>query len=257
MSGPVVIGHNVSVSEIRLPGGFVSDVVRVGETVRRAPSKNFAFVHELLDLFAQHGWAGAPRFLGMDSAGRETLGYLDGHVGWQPVQPPEVVSNESLAMVAQLVRQFHDLTAGSRLAGGEQVVCHNDLSPKNTVYRDLGRGLRPVAFLDWDLAAPGPRIHDVAHVCWQYLDLGPAITRPAAAVGGLRLLCDAYGLDDRRSLIETIMWWQDRCWRGIEAAAKAGDPAGVTLRAAGVVEGVRTSWSWVADHQHELEKGIR
>ena len=98
------------------------------------------------------------------------LEYLDGHVAWQPVQPPDVVSPESLVMAAQLVRQLHDLTAGSRLAGSEQVVCHNDLSPKNTVYRDLGRGLRPVALLDWDLAAPGPRINDVAHMCWQYLD---------------------------------------------------------------------------------------
>lgn len=243
--------------EIRLPGGFVSDAVRVGETVRRTPAKNAWFVHELLDLFAQSGWAGAPQFLGMDAAGRETLGYLDGHVAWQSVQPAEVVSDESLAVVAQLVREFHDLTAGSRLAGGEQVVCHNDLSPKNTVYRDLGRGLRPVAFLDWDLAAPGPRVHDVAHMCWQYLDLGPSIRGPAAAVRGLGLLCDAYGLVDRSDLVETIMWWQDRCWRGIDAAAATGDPACVALRAAGVVDKVRAAWSWVADHHHELDDGIR
>jgi len=244
------------VPETRLPGGFVSDPVRVSDTVRRTPSKNAGFVHGLLNLFAQRGWTGAPRFLGMDSAGREVLGYLDGHVAWQPRQPPEVFSEESLAAVARLVRQFHDLTAGSRLAGGEQVVCHNDLSPKNTVYRDLGSGLRPVAFLDWDLAAPGPRIHDVAHMCWQYLDLGPSIARPADAVRGLRLLCDAYGPVDRGDLIETIMWWQDRCWRGIEAAASVDEPAGVALRAAGVVDGVRAAWAWVAEHRRELADGI-
>ncbi|MFI1735261.1 phosphotransferase [Streptomyces acidicola] len=244
-------------SEIRLPGGFVSDVVRVDETVRRTPARNAPFIHELLDLFAQQGWQGAPRYLGIDAAGRETLSYLDGHVAWQPVQPPDVVSDESLAMVAQLVREFHDLTAGSSLAGDEQVVCHNDLSPKNTVYRDLGHGLRPVAFLDWDLAAPGQHIHDVAHMCWQYLDLGPSIHDPAAAVRGLRLLCDAYGLVDRGDLVKTIMWWQDRCWRGIEAAATTGDPACVALRSAGVVDEVRAAWSWVADNQHVLDDGIK
>lgn len=243
--------------ESRLPGGFVSDAVRVGDTVRRTPSRNAGYVRELLDLFAQRGWAGAPRFLGIDTEGREMLAYLDGHVAWQPVQPAELFSDESLAAVARLVRQFHDLTAGSRLAGGEQVVCHNDLAPKNTVYRDLGDGLRPVAFLDWDLAAPGRRIHDVAHVCWQYLDLGPSIADPAVAGHGLRLLCDAYGLDDRGSLVETIMWWQDRCWRGIEAAAATGDPAHVALRAAGAVEKVRAAWAWVAEHQHELADGVR
>ena len=79
------------------------------------------------------------------------------------------------------MREFHDLTAGTPLAAGAEVVCHNDLSPKNTVHRDGGTGLAPVAFIDWDLAAPGERIHDIAHVCWQYLALGPGGDDPAVA----------------------------------------------------------------------------
>jgi len=39
--------------------------------------------------------------------------------------------------VAELVRQFHDLTTGTPLAGDQEVVCHHDLSPKNTVYLDF------------------------------------------------------------------------------------------------------------------------
>lgn len=27
-----------------------------------------------------------------------------------------------------------------------------------------------------------------------------------------------------RGLLETILWWQDRCWRGIEAKAAAATP---------------------------------
>ena len=42
------------------------------------------------------------------------------------------------------------------------------------MYRSGGMRLRPTAFIDWDIAAPRMRIHDVAHVCWQYLGLGPA-----------------------------------------------------------------------------------
>jgi aminoglycoside phosphotransferase (APT) family kinase protein len=136
------------------------------------------------------------------------------------------------------------------------VVCHNDLSPKNTVYRDLGSGLRPVAFLDWDLAAPGRRVDDLAHACWQYLDLGPSVSAVATAARGLRLLCDAYGLADRTGLIERVLWWQDRCWRGIEAAALAGSPSGVALRDAGVVAEVRDAWQWVAEHRGELEDAL-
>jgi aminoglycoside phosphotransferase (APT) family kinase protein len=128
-------------------------------------------VHRLLDLFEDAHWSGAPRFLGFDELGRELLSYLDGHAALQAHQPAGVRSQVSLRGVGQLVREFHDLTAGSKLAGGLEVVCHNDLSPKNTIYRDGGTSPRPVAFIDWDLAAPGRRIHDVAHVCWQYMDL--------------------------------------------------------------------------------------
>lgn len=127
-------------------------------------------------------------------------------------------------------------------------MCHNDLSPKNTVYRDLGDGLRPVAFLDWDIAAPGLRVHDVAHVCWTFLHLGPT-TPVEVAARGIRLIVDAYGLADRSALIDTVLWWQDRCWRGIEADT---GPAGDRLRAAGVVEEVRAAYDWTAKHQTRL-----
>jgi hypothetical protein len=144
-----------SMPEVSLPGGHVNAVVRVGDTVRRAPSERGGFVHALLRHLERRGWGGAPRFLGMDEAGREVLGYLDGHVAWEPPQPAEVTSDASLARVAELVRELHDLTAGSSLAGDQEVVCHNDLSPRNTVYHDTGRGLRPVAFIDWASRRPG------------------------------------------------------------------------------------------------------
>ena len=115
-----------------LPGGFINSVVRVGDTVRRGLGARAEFVHQLLRHFEKHGWTGAPRLLGVDEHGREVLTFLDGHVAWE--SPTDRVSSaESLAQVARLVRRFHDLTAGTPLAGDQEVVCHNDLSPKNTV----------------------------------------------------------------------------------------------------------------------------
>jgi Phosphotransferase enzyme family len=243
------------VAEQPLPGGFVSRVVRDGDTVRRSPGERAEFVHRLLGHFQEHGWTGAPRFLGMDGQGRETLTFLDGYVAW-PSPTDRVSSAGSLAGVARLVRQFHDLTAGTPLAGDQEVVCHNDLSPKNTVYRDGGQGLHPVAFLDWDIAAPGARIHDVAHMCWQYLDLGPAVPDLAAASHGVRLLCDAYGLADRSQVVDTILWWQDRCWRGIDAGAEAGNAAMAALRASGAVTSVRAAFDWVAARRAAIEAAL-
>jgi len=152
-----------------------------------------------------------------------------------------------------VVREFHDRTAGTALAGAEEVVCHNDLSPKNTVYQ----GERPIAFIDWDIAAPGARIHDVAHVCWQYLGLGPTVTDIAETAGLLRLICDTYGELDRARLVDTILWWQDRCWRGIESAAAAGHPAMIRLRDADVPAQIRAAHDWTAQHRTTLDAVLR
>ena len=222
-----------------LSGGFVNSVVRVGNTVRRFPAA--PYVRDLLLHLESRGWLGAPRWRGIDDQGREILSFLAGHVAWEPRQPPEVGSEESLVAVARLVRQFHDLTAGTELARDQEVACHNDLSPKNTVYRDLGAGLRPTAFIDWDIAAPGARIHDLAHVCWQYIGLGPSAD-PSRAGRQVRLVADAYGpVADRSALVETILWWQDRCWRGIDAAADAGEPAMAHMRERGAMAEVQAA----------------
>jgi Phosphotransferase enzyme family len=240
--------------ELVLPGGFVTQVVRVADTVRRPAAPGY--VRDLLRYFERHGWPGAPRYLGVDDQGREILTFIEGHVAWEKAQPAGVRSAESLTAVARLVRQFHDLTAASELAGDQEVVCHNDLSPKNTVYRDLGQGLRPLAFIDWDIAAPGSRVHDVAHVCWQYVGLGPDVTDAREAARLVRLIADGYELPDRADLVETILWWQDRCWRGIEAAAGAGDPAMVRLRDRGAAAEVRAAHQWTAANRRVLEQAL-
>jgi Phosphotransferase enzyme family len=48
------------------------------------------------------------------------------------------------------------------------VVCHNDLAPRNTVFREGS----PVAFVDFDLASPAQPAWDVAHLAWQFVPLG-------------------------------------------------------------------------------------
>lgn len=242
--------------EETLAGGTVSTVVRIGDTVRRTPGPRPGFVRDLLVALESAGWPGAPRHLGTDPAGREVLSFLPGYVAWQDDPPAAVRAEPALTAVAVLVRQFHDLTAGSALAGDREVVCHNDLAPRNTVYAD---GFRPAAFIDWDLAAPGDRIADVAHVCWQYVPLRPG-TDPARAARTLAAVADAYDpgreLIDRGALLDTVLWWQDRCRRGIEIAADAGDPAMVRLRERGAVRAVRAAYEWTAAHRATLSTSL-
>ncbi|MFJ3670907.1 phosphotransferase [Streptomyces sp. NPDC090106] len=238
--------------ETPLGGGAVSGAVRVGPTVRRAPSRRSAYVRELLDLFERRGWPGAPRYLGRDERGRESLGFLPGRAALTPGERAAARTDETLAQVARLVREFHDLTEGTGPARGHEVVCHNDLAPKNTVYAVDGAAWRPVAFIDWDLAAPGERVWDLAHVCWQYLDLGPGVTDVEEAAHRVRVLRDAYGAIDGDRLLDAVPEWQDRCRRGIEAGAERGEPAMVGLRERGVVEELRAARAWVAAHREAL-----
>ncbi|WP_435866505.1 hypothetical protein [Streptosporangium sandarakinum] len=55
--------------EIPLVDGDVTEgVVRVGDTVRRPVGPNAPLVHALLRHLEEVGFAGAPRFLGIDAA---------------------------------------------------------------------------------------------------------------------------------------------------------------------------------------------
>lgn len=241
----------------RLTGGYVSEVVRIGATVRRHPGERAEYVHRLLTQLDHVGYEGAPRLLGIDEQGREILTFIHGQVPADRVDEPGVRDHRSLEAVARLVRRLHDVTEGTALADGDEVVCHNDLSPKNTVY-DISPGWwRPVALIDWDLASPGRRIYDLAHVCWQYVDLGPRWDDPAEAGILVRVLCDAYGAQDRSEVLPTILWWQDRCWRGIERLASEGDPAMCRLRDMGGARWVREDSEWVEANMAALERALR
>src|ERR1700730_10837009 len=68
-------------AEIPLSGGRLTPgIVRVGNTVRRPPKGNAAFVHDLLLFLEDQDFPFAPRFFGMDEQDRDILSYLDGEI---------------------------------------------------------------------------------------------------------------------------------------------------------------------------------
>jgi Ser/Thr protein kinase RdoA (MazF antagonist) len=147
------------------------------------------------------GFEAAPRLLSVDEHGREVLRFIDGWV------PPNLdhFADETLAAAARLLRRLHDATAGSELAGGHEVVCHNDPSPCNYVFVDG----RPAAFIDFDHAAPGARLRDVAYAGWLWTisaDDGPPVPAQARR---LRQMADAYGLPDTSVLLEAVLLRQE------------------------------------------------
>lgn len=182
--------------EFPLQGGQLTPgIMRVGDTVRRPPKSHAPFVHDLL-LFLEHqGFRYAPRFLGMDEQGREILTYLEG----QPMPDSgSHLSDDLLVQAAQVIRSYHDVTAGSILAQGHEIVAHNDLGPHNTIFYEN----RLVGFIDWDGAAPGTRLRDFANAVYSYVDVSHWANQTAdLQAQRILLMCNAYGWDDPIAIV--------------------------------------------------------
>jgi hypothetical protein len=207
--------NTMSVEEISLAGGrTTSGVVRVGDTIRRPLQSTSPFVHQLLTHLESTGFAGAPRFLGIDSANREILSFIPGFV---PDNLGEF-SGAQLSAAARLLRALHDATTDCTLRGSGEVVCHGDASPCNCVFFD---GV-PTAFIDFDSAHAGARRDDVGYAAWLWLDIGEDID-PELQGRRLADFFAAYGAVDIRDAVAAVVDAQVRLASRIDAPSSARD----------------------------------
>jgi Ser/Thr protein kinase RdoA (MazF antagonist) len=193
--------------ELLPPGRMTSGIRRRGDQIWRPTGPWTPAVHEYLRHLEAAGFDGAPRVLGTDGE-FEILTYIEGEVAadphWRPGfehhLPGYAMTAESLRASAVLLRQLHDAAAGfvpertsyrfhpHRPLPGE-IICHGDVGPWNTVYRD---GL-PVAFIDFDGAAPARPLTDLASAAWSFVPLAPWATNMADRLADF---VTAYGLVD-------------------------------------------------------------
>jgi Ser/Thr protein kinase RdoA (MazF antagonist) len=169
----------------------------VGDTVRRPAKANAALVRILLAELARRSFDAAPRYLGRDEHGREIFSYLEGDV---PDELDAGFSDETLSAAARLIRRYHDATAGSPLAEDAEVVCHNDLSPCNFVFREA----TPVAIIDFDSAAPGSRSDDIGYALFLWLNIGTDGPPAREQARRIRLFCGAYDVAGDFEMVDAI-----------------------------------------------------
>lgn len=221
-------------AEDPLAGGITNagNVVRVGPHVLRPAGPHTASGHSFLRAIRANGFSGAPLPICVDPDGRERLEFIDGDVPLSPY-PDWSQSDTALASIARLLRRFHDAAAGFDPSGlawnetladpaGGTTVCHNDLELSNIVFR----GGLAVAFLDFEFAAPGRPVYDVAQLARLCVPIEDELDqermgwKPADEPARLRLIADEYGLDrsGRAALLEALGTALDR----IEAVAVHG-----------------------------------
>jgi Phosphotransferase enzyme family len=227
--------------EIPLSGGRLTPgIVRVGNTVRRPPKGNAAFVHDLLLFLEDRGFRYAPRFLGTDEQGREILGYLEGQT-W--AGSGSGLSDDLLVQAAGVIRRLHDVTAGSLLAQGHEIVAHHELGPHNAIFHEN----QVVGFIDWDDAAPGTRLRDLANAVYNYVDVGHWARQTAdEQARRIRLMCAAYGWDDPISLVNDFEADLQQALRNHEEAGRRG-----------AVKVFQEEVSWMRLRAQELRLALR
>jgi hypothetical protein len=258
--------------EVILPGGTTNAglITRVGDTVRRPARKTSAATRALLDHLERVGFDGAPRHLGTDERGRETLSFVDGEVPIAPY-PGWALRDEALVSVAELLRRYHRAVAAFDPSGHTWpravpagycagLLCHNDPNLDNVVFS----GGRAVALIDFDLAAPGSAVWDVACAArlWAPLREDADVPEPlrGRSLERVRLFADAYGLEapDRERLPAAVRLAHEWAYDVVREAVDDGHAAfGRLWDGDGGRERAARSTRWLEAHEEPMRKALR
>lgn len=197
--------------EAPLRGGWVTEgVVRVGDTVRRPPGPNSSAVQALL-VHLEH--VEAPRFLGYDEQGRETLSFIGGDV---PSDCRAILwSDDQLVEASALLRRFHDATAGTDQAGDREVVCHKRLPVPGTSCGARSCPSRSSTSTTSQLASGSTTSGTRS---WKHLNLGLIDLAPEDQWSRLRVMTESYGAAPDDGLLRAIERAQERMRLLIEAS---------------------------------------
>jgi Phosphotransferase enzyme family len=262
------------VAEQQLDGGIANAglVVRVGPHLLRPPSPHSASIQAFLRAVRQAGFEGAPLPVGIDEDGRERLEFIDGEVPVAPY-PDWSQSDTALASLAKLLRGLHDAAHGFDPQGltwddaladpaGGTLVCHNDVELSSVVFRD---GIA-VALLDFEFAAPGRPVYDVAQLARLCVPIDDDFDqarlgwRPADRLARLRLVADAYGLDrdGRAELLTAVNDAIDRIETAVRRRVDAGDPNFSALwNRTGGSERFERRRRWWAEHHDQFAAALQ
>ncbi|MFF2780872.1 phosphotransferase enzyme family protein [Streptomyces sp. NPDC058052] len=257
-----------------LAGGMMNTgaVFRQGALVVRPAPHHAPALHAYLRALREHGFDAAPAPVGLTADGREQLTFVPGDVALPPFED-WAMTGTALESVGHLLRRLHEASGAipvdtrtewpADLADpeGGTMLCHNDVCPDNVVFRDG----RAAALIDFDLAAPGRPLWDLAMTARYWVPMvdpaSAAVSYPAGldAAARLRILADGYGLPEReRADLPGVIEQATAVCRAFVARRVAdGDPVFLqALAERGGWERWDRAQTWLADRRETFTAAL-
>ncbi|SES28636.1 Phosphotransferase enzyme family protein [Gracilibacillus ureilyticus] len=258
-----------SENEEILSGGNVSNVYRSGNTVRRELKPESSKIHKLLNHLEIKGFPYAPRFIGIDEKGREILSFIEGEAGNYPLKK-YMWSDDALKGIAEMLRHYHDTVSDFPITddwkpidhtpGQQEVVCHNDFAIYNIIFQHE----KPAGIIDFDLAAPGPRLWDIAYTLYTcvplsrlyHTDTGEAVYyNPSINADRIkervRLFFESYGEEMKEDYIEMVVLRLEGLCKYMKRKAEDGDTAFQKMLEEGHYEHYQADIKFIQEHGKE------
>jgi hypothetical protein len=261
------------VEEEPLLGGIANagSVVRRGDAVVRPANPYSVSIHRFLRAIRQAGFEGASEPLALEGE-HEMVRYIPGDVPHVPY-PDWVQADEALVSIAALLRRFHEASRSFDPSGhpwaselrdpvGGDVVGHNDVCLENVVFQDG----KAIALFDFDYAAPGRPLYDLAHFARMCVPLDDEASAEWLGwiapdrLSRLRAVADAYELDarERREWLPMIDQSIDQSKRFVADKVEAGDPGFIMMwNWIGGAERFDRRRRWWLDHRAAFARALR
>lgn len=247
--------------------GNMADVIRLGDRVRKQKGPWWSATRQVLEHLEESGYPWSSRLLAENEdtvdlafiTGSTIDASLTAHL--EPGLP---------VTIGRRIRELHDALEGFDLAAAtevvpwpvepqeKQIVCHNDLSPWNTVMKEG----EFQGFIDWDLVSVATREWDLAWACWRFAPIYPRGERIRFTAREQAIRCnillnvygkDALNLDGFVDLINMRM----RCGiDSVEVLGPQGVPGFDRLLATGMHLSAHNDRGWLAANRDAFVEAL-
>lgn len=237
------------------PHTAVAEPIHRGEVTMDAPDPYTAGIHALLTHLEAAGFSGAPRSFGWDEQGRHLVEWIDGTRADHPNAPDAALDP---ARIGAFMREMHDALAsfvppaGVRwfegLPGpGNDLIIHQDIAPSNIVVAPDGR----LVAIDWDAAAPGTRLWDIAQAVHAFAPLSRGGLDPQVSAERLARFAEGYGLSEaeREQLLPLLAMRSERMYEYLDIMRITGQSPWIELWERGVGAVWKSDAQWIRENE--------